>query len=65
MVVYCISRWGEQIFIVTLVLENFSRERLGKVRLGLDCDKGTFHNLVTLLYRALIQGYRVDSDILG
>ena len=31
MVAYCISRWGEQMFIVTLVSENFSRERLGTV----------------------------------
>ena len=31
MVVHCISRWGGQMFIVTLVCENFSRNVLNMI----------------------------------
>ena len=59
MAVYCISGWGAQMFIVTLVFDNFSRERLVQYNKKCECpdqDKGTFRSLGTLLHKALIQG---------
>ena len=52
MVMHCISRWGGQMFIVTLVCENFSRNVLNMImRPSTAC-----YTESTLLYRALFQG---------